>query len=329
MQSTYILLNPIGLSPYTLKTSMKKSIIPCLGFCTAVLICILCCCAAKPEDVQAAQGYKHSKNSAEVPVFQSDSKLGKVFPKIKTVQHCELLPDNAVPWGGVVSHHALSGKLIDEFFSRLSKKRAINTFILLSPDHFRASQDFVSVTNGSWNTPFGLVESDCALTEKLAADFGVAYNHRPFYDEHGVATLMPFIKKYFPNAKVAAIVYEVFDHYSGVTVKKYAECIKKNFQPESENFLLISSDFTHGADLQTTLAQEARSARFFSAPLSVSWQNVTCDNMPAIYTFSRIATARTNVTTLYKTNCLFLAPSDANPNDITSYFFSYFWEKAK
>lgn len=139
---------------------------------------------------------------------------------------------------------------------------------------------------------------------------------------------MPFIKKYFPNTKVTAVAYEVFDHYSDTMVKKYAERIKKNFQTESETFLLISSDFTHGADLQTTLAQEARTSRFFFAPTEVSWQNVTCDNMPAIYVFSRIATPYTKVTTLYKTNCLFLVPDEADPKDITSYFFSYFWEES-
>lgn len=318
-------INRIGWIKNCLKSKVKKNILRVPFFFAALAILFLLCCTAKTEDVQTAQ----AGSSSNCPVFRTDAALGKVFPEIETVQHSELLPDNAVPWGGVVSHHALTGKLIDEFFARLSTKRTVDTFILLSPDHFKVSREYVSITDGSWNTPFGLVESDTALTQKLAADFGVTYNHKPFYDEHGVATLIPFIKKYFPNAKVAAVVYEVFNHYSGVTVKKYAECIKKNFQTESGAFLLISSDFTHGADLKTTLAQEARTARFFSAPASVSWQNVTCDNMPAIYVFSQIAAPRTRVTTLYKTNCFFLAPAEAAPNDITSYFFSYFWDAAE
>lgn len=292
-------------------------------------VLLLPCCTAKNASPQAAQGFKTETAAAKVPVFPTDLELGKRVPKIEAIKKWDSLPENAVPWGGVVSHHALTGKLIDEFFSGLSKKRKVDTFILLSPGHFKLSKTYVSVTGGSWKTPFGFVESNTELTENLAASFGVSYDDAAFYGEHGVSTLMPFIKKYFPKTKVAAVLYEVLEHYSGVTVKKYADGIYRNFQAESGNFLLISSDFTHGTDLKTALAQDENTALFFSAPTTASWQKVTCDNMPAIYAFSNLASPKTKVTNLYRTNCLYLAPNDADPNDITSYFFSYFWEESE
>lgn len=295
--------------------------------CFAVwAIFIFPCCTAKNISPQTAKCINAEPAGAKVPVFSTDAELGIRFPKIETVKKETSLPPNAVPWGGTVSHHALTGKLIDEFFFELSKKRKVDTFLVLSPGHFKFSKDYVSVTAGSWQTPFGLVESDTVLAETLAAAFGVGYDDAAFYTEHGISTLMPFIKKYFPEAKATAVLYEVLEHYSGVTVKKYADIIYRNFQAESGTFLLISSDFTHGADLKTTLAQDKNTAVFFSAPTAVSWHTVTCDNMPAIYAFSRIASPKTKVTSLYQTNCLYLVPEEADPNDITSYFFSYFWE---
>lgn len=306
-------------------TNVKKNKY-CVLACAVWVVFLFPYCMEKSGS-QAAQDLAAEPAAANVPVFPTDSGLGKYFPKIEPIKKWDMLPENAVPWGGVVSHHALTGKLIDEFFFVLSKKRKVDTFILLSPGHFKFSKDYVSVTGGSWKTPFGFVKSDTVLTENLAVSFGVGYDDGAFYSEHGVSTLVPFIKKYFPEAKVAAVLYEVLEHYSGVMVKKYADGIYRNFQAGSGNFLLISSDFTHGVDLKTALAQDKNTAEFFSSPTASSWQKVTCDNMPAIYAFSILASPKTKVTSLYRTNCLYLAPNDADPNDITSYFFSYFWEE--
>lgn len=275
---------------------------------------------------------QESKSKDSVPIFKAEKGMEKEFAHIVVPEKLNSLHKDDFPWGGVVSHHGVTAKLLDDYFCTLSKTRNVKNFYILSPSHFGFSKYYASLTTGSWETEYGIVESNALTTKNLCEALGVPLDDKPFYIEHGVWTLLPFVKKYFPDAKVTAILYDVVNSFSGAKIKNFAEIISAHFiqngHPDNdENFFLVSADFSHYANLETTLTRDKRSAEFFLQPKVVSPWQVTCDNTPAILTFQKLATNKTKVITIYQTHCLFILPYETDPNDITSYFFSFFCDE--
>jgi predicted class III extradiol MEMO1 family dioxygenase len=67
-------------------------------------------------------------------------------------------PPGFFPWAGIVSHHLLTHNYIDSWFSRLAELRQVKRFYILCPSHFGLSTEPYSLTAGSWESGFGLVE---------------------------------------------------------------------------------------------------------------------------------------------------------------------------
>lgn len=271
-----------------------------------------------------------------LPIYECGSGFAKTSYTINMPERLAALPLDSVPWGGVVSHHGVTAPLLDEYFRDLCTVRDIDTFYLIAPSHFGLSNYFVSITGGSWETEFGLLRSDRKKAAALAQNLAVPFDDAPFFREHGISAICPFIKKYFPNAKIVPIAYDVVNNFSGAKMKILAEKVKSAFLGEASDgreaakrdktFLLLSSDFSHHGDLETTQVHDARTAEFFASPFTVSVWKASCDNIPALLAFQKLCTKKTQVLTVYQTNSLAILPAATNPNDITSYFFSYFLE---
>jgi len=232
---------------------------------------------------------------------------------------------HAFPWAGIVSHHLLADVVIDEYFFALSKKRNVDTFFILSPGHYGVNTETYSLTHGYWAVENGFVETDIDKTERLAKRLKVQLDESAFDFEHGVSTLIPYIKKYFKSAKVVAICYDWDTRFSLPMAKTLAESLDLFFGIEArkENFLLISSDFSHRGDLVATAERDNRSLRFFNAPSLETWDLAACDNRPGIYALAHLGGNNMKVNLIYHTNSFEL--SNEAPDDITSYFFAYFY----
>lgn len=251
--------------------------------------------------------------------------LGQRSGATKHVQRERDLPASAKPWAGTVSHHLLTYAQIDDWFRTLAERRDVSRFYVLSPSHWGLSTQAYSLTDGSWRVKGGLVESDRARVASLAKRLGVEAEPRVFDGEHGVSTLIPFIAKYFPRAKVIAIAYRGEPPVDQPKVSRLYEALEPAFEGDgkNENFLIISTDFSHHGDLAQTASKDARSRKFFDAPSS-SWIMAGCDNRPGIYVLSRLLGAKSEGAVLYHCNSFDLTGVD--DGDTTSYFFSYFWQ---
>ncbi|WP_252722549.1 AmmeMemoRadiSam system protein B [Treponema phagedenis] len=266
-----------------------------------------------------------------LPVFSTWESIKMDVPNILPCKQEDQLPEGAAPWGGTVSHHLLTGKLIDDWFIELVKRRKIDIFYILSPSHHGISLYNYALTMGSWGTNGGLVETFIPDAKALAKKLDVPFDDQVFTIEHGVFTLMPYIKKYFPNAKVVAIA-NLCDYINIYTVQKLADAFMPFFDvnksTEKENkFLLVSTDFSHHHNLEKTLSNDAKSRKFLKERDPARWELVACDNRPACYILSRLFTENTRCTIQYHTNALYLEPKEVDPEDITSYFFTFFWEE--
>lgn len=238
----------------------------------------------------------------------------------------EIVPDGFFPWMGIASHHILAHDYLDAWFFELSKLREIKCFYILSPEHFNLAVQPYSLTYGAWESGFGLVETDKKIARRLLKRLNVEPDPNLFRYEHGTSTFIPYIKKYFPQAKVAVIAYFSEHPVNLPIASKLADTIEKEFDNKGkrDNFLLISCDFSHRGDIETTKKRDDYSRAFLKNSNDAIWNLVYCDNMPAMYFINRLRSDFESVIYFYTNSWEIINEGE---DDITSYFFVYFADK--
>jgi len=253
--------------------------------------------------------------------------LGEEIPPVIYEPELEALPpDKAHVWSGTVSHHLLAYRQIDRWFSEIAKRRKVETFFVICPSHYGLSSYEWSLDDCNWETANGIVYSDEKIEKEIALALDVPYDPQVFPGEHGVNALIPYISRYFPKAKVCVIAVHGEPPLNQKNALKLADALTPYFTEagRKKNFLLISTDFAHHGDLAGTEFKDERSRLFFNNPTDSSWVFCGCDNRPGIYVISRLLTPETKNAVLYHTNSFELSGLDGN--DITSYFFSLFYD---
>jgi AmmeMemoRadiSam system protein B len=110
--------------------------------------------------------------------------------------------------GITVPHHLLAADLIARGF-RCAAGGNYERIILLSPDHFRRSRQPFATTSGTFETVFGEVRCDEAAVNSLLARCSKIAASSLFEKEHGIHAVLPFIAKFFPQAKLLPVVLRV------------------------------------------------------------------------------------------------------------------------
>ena len=68
--------------------------------------------------------------------------------------------------GVLVNHHLLAPNLIAETMNTIATTSQI-TVVLISPNHFSAGQGQIISSLYKWDTPYGVLDSDCGNISKL------------------------------------------------------------------------------------------------------------------------------------------------------------------
>ncbi len=106
---------------------------------------------------------------------------------------------------GIVAHHLLVADKIARTFAALGNGNE-KTVVVLSPNHFSLGRSATQTTTGSWSTPYGELVADEHTVESLRVGVPDLFiEPDTFEKEHGVSAIAPFVKKWFPEAKVVAI----------------------------------------------------------------------------------------------------------------------------
>jgi len=181
----------------------KRALVSGLGL--ALLLCA--CGAARPPDARgpapAQSGTEPLPARMRCLYYEREQVQGGISaPRDYALEHPLV--------AGMVPHHLLASDMIAGFF-RLAARREqrVETVLLVSPSHFpaRCGSDVVTATAG-WSTPFGPVETDRRIAEALLQNNVIAAENNPDaveYD-HGAAGLIPFVRHYLPEAKVAVVL---------------------------------------------------------------------------------------------------------------------------
>ncbi len=121
---------------------------------------------------------------------------------------------------------------------RIAAGRDPKRVIVIGPSH-RYYFEGVSVAEyDAFETPCGNIAIDREYIAKIKRYFPVVFEPKAHLKEHSTEVQMPFIKHYFPHAKVVEIVYGKAD------VHRLAKLIYA-LMKDRENLVVISTDLSH------------------------------------------------------------------------------------
>lgn len=168
--------------------------------------------------------------------YPGDSKLWNQIFKVKESDKFE-----SAPLGVILPHHLIAADELAKFYSGLSKVTQPKLVIVISPNHYQNGEaDIQTCQNCEYQSTNGAVELG-ALRDDLVRDGIAVFNDETFIKEHGIYNHAPFIKKYFPDAKIVPIVLKW--KIPKEKAEGLAEWLNKNLP---ENSLVITSvDFSH------------------------------------------------------------------------------------
>ncbi|QQG41713.1 MAG: AmmeMemoRadiSam system protein B [Candidatus Woesebacteria bacterium] len=173
------------------------------------------------------------------------------FAKSKEVSKSKVL-------AAITSHHFLAKDLIAQTFSGIDPTQ-LKTVIIISPDHFKQITGTgvnVQTTNNTWQTPFGEMESEGKLIDRILGEKRVVLDMNTFRSEHGIYTLIPFAKKSLPQTKVVPLVLRQNNDYKyfyelGERVSRMVNL--------NQTALIISSDFSHYTSVENAKLNDQKS----------------------------------------------------------------------
>jgi hypothetical protein len=155
--------------------------------------------------------------------------------------------------GGIVPHAGwyYSGSIACRVIASLQGNDKIDTIILFGAHMHKQSEPFI-LTHGNIETPFGQIEVDNELTNKIIA--GISIKKRSphkFPDENTFELQYPFIKYFYPDAKivVCGVAPSFFAANIGRMAVEEAKSLSRNVR------IIGSTDMTHyGPDFGFTPA---------------------------------------------------------------------------
>jgi len=157
----------------------------------------------------------------------------------------------------VVPHHLLALRLLSSLFTSI-KIQQPKTILVIGPDHAHKGKFELYTTDASWQTQFRLVEPDMDLIRK----FELHMESNIFYEEHSIGTIIPYIARYFPNARVVPIL--VAPTLTLTDIEKHIEIWKKSIDI-TNTLIVVSVDFSHGVTREKATEQDKKSLEILDA----------------------------------------------------------------
>jgi len=151
----------------------------------------------------------------------------------------------------VVPHHMVAGHLTAETIAALVPQ-APPLVIVIGPDHNNTSKKALT-TAASWKTVAGEVACDTKAMDILLEN-GLAQTSDIFAAEHSIASIMPFIAYYLPEAKVLPIACNF--EYSLDEARKLWTVLDPLIKDGA--VIVASIDFSHGFSRADAEARDAK-----------------------------------------------------------------------
>jgi len=222
--------------------------------------------------------------------------------------------------GIVLTHHELASSLIANLLSRLAKQEKVDTFIIIGPNHPNIGKAWAITTAAEWQTPLGTVKSDQQIISDLEKQGSAAGDIEHLRNEHAIYTELPYIKYYFPDAKVVPLALTTF--YDLRDADNLAAAIRGEMA--GKNIVVLASlDFSHYLSRDQAQANEAVDLQYIKDRDYGSLYklgNGYIDSPATMITFLKLmdSLGAKNMTVLDHKNSLDFSPD--SPQSTTGYY---------
>lgn len=129
-------------------------------------------------------------------------------PFLKAIKRERRTPTLLPVTGISVPHHLIAADLIARGF-QVAAGNHYDRIIIISPDHFRSSRRPLATTTRNIDTILGQITNDRMASATLLNAEALFDDADLFAKEHGIAALAPFVRHFFPEAKVVPIAVSV------------------------------------------------------------------------------------------------------------------------
>ncbi|MFA6550454.1 MAG: AmmeMemoRadiSam system protein B [Candidatus Gracilibacteria bacterium] len=174
------------------------------------------------------------------PMFYEKSNFFSAVEKSKDIKSEKNIQAIVVP------HHLLVSEYIAGLMKRASGRK-IDTVIIIGPNHENVGQEILATTLAEWQTPAGGVSTDNQLVNSFLSDLREQSNYYAFIHEHSIGAIVPFVKYFFPEAKIMPVIINSYANIQDA--EKLATWLDKNLPDNS--LVIASTDFSHYLDKDT------------------------------------------------------------------------------
>lgn len=251
--------------------------------------------------------------------FRNKSDYDESFSKFENVEKKPVL-------AAITSHHFLAKDLIANTFAGIDPAK-INRVIIVGPDHFHqltGSKYFALTADTNWQTPFGDMKSDSESISHLSRENEISIDMNAFRIEHSIYILVPFAKKFFPEAKLIPIILRQKNdlEYYYILGKEVSSLVNSK-----EAILVISSDFSHNVSREQASINDIRSISLLRG-MKVGSLNLVENDCRQCVAFLFGYLEDNNPSFEFVANKNSFDISGENPNSVTSYIAAYFIRKS-
>jgi poly-gamma-glutamate synthesis protein (capsule biosynthesis protein) len=228
-----------------------------------VAISFIDICLAAPEAM--------SDDHAPFQVFYSDAK-----PFLEAIAKENRPPGLQSHVTGIaVPHHVLAVDLIARGF-QATVGGHYDRIIIVSPDHLRRSRRPMATTQRDFGTMFGVVQNDRAATGALLEDDALFEDSDLFNREHGIAALVPFVKHFFPDARLVPIAISF--NASQVDCDRAIALLERLVGPRT--LVVQSTDYSHYLPSETARERDQEVLNMIAAnDADAVWRLMQPDHM--------------------------------------------------
>lgn len=194
---------------------------------------------------------------------------------------------------GVVPHHLLAKDIIEDFFSYISSQGKPEIIVILGPDHFKSgilgeNNSFITVKLDSDIHNFKNLKIEPLSWEKIFKENKMIYNNSAVTSDHGIITLLSYIKKYLPETNILPILIP-----ANITKEQMEGLIKTiNKNTLLDTIVIASVDFSHYLPSRAADFHDITSIRVLLNFEEEHFRNIEVDCWQALYAVRLFAKLR-------------------------------------
>jgi AmmeMemoRadiSam system protein B len=208
-----------------------------------ILACILvlASCSKKTEEAAGV----NTLGTAGYQYFKDTEMWKNIFNHTQAF----VVPKNLTPTSIMIPHHDIAIGNQNSFYKALSPLVKPSVVVIISPDHFERGKNIITMPQ---NTVFSSPEGDHVLDKEIIKKISedkelssyVSLQDDLWFEEHGIFSHTPFIKHYFPDARVVPVVLKMLSKDDEFEKYKALGKVLAKILPE-DSLVIASVDCSH------------------------------------------------------------------------------------